>query len=50
MDTVGCICWRNELSHTYNEQVALHAVEVIRMQYYPAILQVYQYFKPLING
>ena len=40
---------RNELSHTYNNEVAQHAEEIIRHTYYPAIDQVYQYFKEL-NG
>ena len=40
---------RNELSHTYNNEVAEHAVEIIRHTYYPAIDQVYQYFKGQIN-
>jgi nucleotidyltransferase substrate binding protein (TIGR01987 family) len=36
---------RNELSHTYNEEVAINAVEIIKNKYYPAVLQVYQYLK-----
>jgi len=36
---------RNELSHTYNEEVARRAVDIIKRRYYPAIHQVYQYFK-----
>jgi nucleotidyltransferase substrate binding protein (TIGR01987 family) len=40
---------RNELSHTYNEEVAHNAVEVIKNSYYPAIQQVYNYFKLKIN-
>ncbi len=36
---------RNELSHTYNENVAKNAVDIIKRRYYPAIRQVYQYFK-----
>jgi nucleotidyltransferase substrate binding protein (TIGR01987 family) len=36
---------RNELSHTYNEEVANNAVEIIKNKYYPAFLQVYQYLK-----
>ncbi len=36
---------RNELSHTYNENVAKQAVEIIKHRYYPAIRQVYLYFK-----
>jgi nucleotidyltransferase substrate binding protein (TIGR01987 family) len=36
---------RNELSHTYNDAVAAHAVQVIQQSYYPAIKQVYEYFK-----
>ena len=36
---------RNELSHTYNEEVANNAVEIIKNKYYPAVLQVYQYLK-----
>lgn len=41
---------RNELSHTYNETVARHAVDVIRGKYYPAILQVYNFFKAAANA
>jgi nucleotidyltransferase substrate binding protein (TIGR01987 family) len=40
---------RNELSHTYNEVIAEQAVEVIKNQYYPAIKQVYHFFKHKIN-
>ena len=36
---------RNELSHTHNEKVAERAVSIIKGRYYPAIRQVYQYFK-----
>jgi nucleotidyltransferase substrate binding protein (TIGR01987 family) len=36
---------RNELSHTYNENVAKQAVQIIKERYYPAIKQVYQYLK-----
>jgi nucleotidyltransferase substrate binding protein (TIGR01987 family) len=36
---------RNELSHTYNETVAKNAVDIIKHRYYPAIKQVYHYFK-----
>ena len=36
---------RNELSHTYNETVAEHAIQIIKYRYYKAIEQVYQYFK-----
>ena len=32
---------RNELFHTYNQEVAKNAVEVIKHKYYPAIQQVY---------
>jgi nucleotidyltransferase substrate binding protein (TIGR01987 family) len=39
----------NELSHTYNEEVAHRAVEVIQKSYYPAIRQVYSYFKQKID-
>ncbi len=41
---------RNELSHTYNHEVAKNAVQVIKHKYYPAIHQVYQYFKQKLNG
>ncbi len=41
---------RNELSHTYNQEVAKNAVEIIKNNYYPAIHQVYQYFKQKLNG
>jgi nucleotidyltransferase substrate binding protein (TIGR01987 family) len=40
---------RNELSHTYNEEVASQAVEIIKYQYYQAIEQVYHFFKAKIN-
>jgi nucleotidyltransferase substrate binding protein (TIGR01987 family) len=40
---------RNELSHTYNEEVASQAVEIIKYQYYQAIEQVYHFFKDKIN-
>jgi hypothetical protein len=40
---------RNEFSHTYNEVVAKHAIEVIKNQYYPAIDQVYHFFKDKID-
>jgi nucleotidyltransferase substrate binding protein (TIGR01987 family) len=40
---------RNELSHTYNETVAAQAVEIIKQRYYPAIEQVYHFFKEKIN-
>jgi nucleotidyltransferase substrate binding protein (TIGR01987 family) len=36
---------RNELSYTYNEEVANNAVEIIKNKYYPAVHQVYQYLK-----
>jgi nucleotidyltransferase substrate binding protein (TIGR01987 family) len=36
---------RNELSHTYNEEVAERAVHVIKESYYLAIKQVYEYLK-----
>lgn len=36
---------RNELSHTYNEEVAERAVRLIQGQYFGAIQQVYQYLK-----
>ena len=38
---------RNELSHTYNNDVAQQAVEKIVHHYYPAIDKVYVYFKNL---
>ena len=41
---------RNEFSHTYNEIVAKEAVKVIKHNYYPAIWQVYRFFKDKING
>lgn len=40
---------RNELSHTYNEEVASQAVEIIKYRYYQAIEQVYRFFKDKIN-
>lgn len=36
---------RNELSHTYNEMQAKHAVNTICSHYFPAIKQVYQTLK-----
>ena len=36
---------RNELSHTYNQHIANQAVEFIKYKYYPAVEQVYRYFK-----
>ena len=41
---------RNELSHTYNEEVAQNAIETIQHKYYPALEQVYQYFKRQFHG
>ena len=41
---------RNELSHTYNEDVAKNAVEAINNKYFSAIQQVYYYFKDKFNG
>jgi nucleotidyltransferase substrate binding protein (TIGR01987 family) len=40
---------RNELSHTYNQEVANQAVEIIKYRYYQAIEQVYRFFKEKIN-
>ena len=40
---------RNELFHTYNQEVAYHAVETIRHQYHPAVEQVYHFFKTHID-
>ena len=40
---------RNEFSHTYNEIVAKEAVKTIKYSYYPAIWQVYRFFKDKIN-
>jgi nucleotidyltransferase substrate binding protein (TIGR01987 family) len=41
---------RNELSHTYNEEVAGKAVEIIKYRYYQAIEQVYHFFKNKISA
>ena len=41
---------RNELSHTFNEEVAKIAVKIIRDNYYKAIEQVYNYLKSNLNG
>lgn len=41
---------RNELSHTYNENIAAAAVDIIKNRYYMAIMQVYQYLKERKNG
>ncbi len=38
---------RNELTHTYNEEQAKKAVEIIRNIYFPAISQVYRTLKGL---
>ena len=40
---------RNELSHTYNESVAAQSVKIIKNSYYPALTQVYKYFKQKAN-
>jgi nucleotidyltransferase substrate binding protein (TIGR01987 family) len=40
---------RNELSHTYNEEVAQLAVDIIKNKYFQAIDQVYHFFKEKIN-
>lgn len=40
---------RNELSHTYNQLVAERAVEIIKQEYFPAIAQVYQFFKKRLS-
>jgi len=40
---------RNELSHTYNNNVAEQAVDIIKHRYYEAIMQVYQYLKARTN-
>jgi nucleotidyltransferase substrate binding protein (TIGR01987 family) len=36
---------RNELSHTYNSDVAENAVDIIKNRYYLAIRQVYEYLR-----
>lgn len=36
---------RNELSHTYNEIQARKALDIIKDEYYPALLQLYNYLK-----
>lgn len=36
---------RNELSHTYNEASARKAVQIIKDEYFPCILQLYNYLK-----
>ena len=40
---------RNELSHTYNEKVARHAIAIIKESYFIALHQVYTYFKEKLN-
>ncbi|CAG5070227.1 hypothetical protein DYBT9623_02967 [Dyadobacter sp. CECT 9623] len=40
---------RNELSHTYNEEVAGHAVTVIKDSYFGAIEQVYLHLKSRLD-
>ncbi len=40
---------RNELTHTYNDEQARRAVEIIRNEYYPAIKQMYDTFKKLCS-
>ncbi|MBA4166415.1 MAG: nucleotidyltransferase substrate binding protein [Chitinophagaceae bacterium] len=40
---------RNEPSHTYNQEVAKFAVEIIRHKYYIAIGQVYNFLRSKIN-
>ena len=41
---------RNELSHTYNAEVAENAVDVIKNRYYFGIKQVYEYIKLKIEN
>ena len=36
---------RNKLFHTYNELQARKAVSIIKEEYFPCILQLYNYFK-----
>jgi nucleotidyltransferase substrate binding protein (TIGR01987 family) len=38
---------RNELTHTYNEDQAERAVQIIRCRYFPALQQVYQHLERL---
>jgi nucleotidyltransferase substrate binding protein (TIGR01987 family) len=40
---------RNDFSHDYNREFVSNIAEQIRNVYYPAIDQVYQYFKEHIN-
>lgn len=41
---------RNELTHTYNEMQARHAVEVIRTEYFPAIQQFFKSLKKVCEN
>lgn len=38
---------RNQLSHTYNDLQAKKAVETVRLEYFPAIRQVYESLKTI---
>lgn len=38
---------RNELTHTYNQEQAQNAVQIIRNRYFPSIEQVYRMMKKL---
>ena len=40
---------RNELAHTYSEEISDEAVDLIKSKFYPAITQVYQYFKERVK-
>lgn len=41
---------RNELTHTYNQEQAKHAVTIIRKEYYPALEQVYNTLKKICSA
>lgn len=38
---------RNELTHTYNQEQAQRAIQIIREQYFPLLEQVYQTLKKI---
>ena len=40
---------RNELTHTYNQEQAKKAVQIIRSKYFPPIAQVYEVMKKLCS-
>lgn len=41
---------RNELTHTYNQEQATRAIQIIRNTYFPQVEQVYQMMKKLCTA